>query len=731
MSFLTKSYDVFKKTVLVLMVLFVATLFVGAVIMTSSLRFDYEFDTVILIFFWVLFALQLYWIIKILYRYFDRAAKKSPKSQNRIAAVMLLAMAVGLGLVIAAIRYIPATDSFDDVETALLLLDKGKLDPNHMSYTCMGWFKNNYLLVILFSWLFRLFFAVGIHDILLPMFIINALCILLCAWLTWLSVKECFGAVNANKTLLLLVLNPVFYGIVEWVYSMTLALPIFSGILYCLIRAYKAKSLVGELVFGGILGLLTVLGYFIRVTSLFPLCAALVMIVFLVSKKKIYRKALVSGVAFLAAFAALWCCLTPVIDGVFGELKDRNLPVSYWLSFGAHDDGTFNNAGKDLAAANQIEDPAERSAFCTRQTVDYYKQNGVAKTIALWTVKNVVTFSDGYSTIHGRLSCGEINSDFFYLFSMPQRSLVETFADVHRVLLLFGILVLLIQIVRRKTALSESVFLLILTFFGAQVFYAFWESKGIYSAQFLPAMSVLAALGLSKINDNALFTKLWEKPKRRFAACGFYSVFCIAVCTMLLVAFGRLGDMDYGRIFGRGDTKHVPITAEKTIEQDFYCEKPFNHFCFPLKKLDESALANYKISVLDEQNTVLDSCLLSDENRIEVSNKPGQEITIDVLFDNSFSGGHYRVRLDKLNPEKGSIGFCAKNCYYIGSYRGERTVDGKGGFAGDLTMNVSYRVYKPYFALLPRLLIVAVFAAWSVGLSIGAVRCFGRNTKKE
>ncbi len=731
MSLLTKTYDVFKKAVVALMILFVSVLFVGSWFTASQVKLGANFHTVLLVFFWILLVLQLYCFIKWMYRFFERADEKSHRNSSVIAAVMLLLMAAGLGVVIATIRYIPATDSFDDVETAMILWKNGKLIPEHMSYPHMELFKNNYLMTLMFSWLFQLLSAVGIGDYLLPMFIINAVCILLCAWLTWLSVKECFGIVKANKTLLLLVLNPVFYGIVEWVYSMTLALPIFSGILYCLIRAYKAKSLVGELVFGGILGLLTVLGYFIRVTSLFPLCAALVMAVFLVFKKKIYRKALISGVAFLAAFTALWLCLTPAIDRVFSETKKRNLPIGNWLAMGAHGDGSMNVVGDDIKNAYNIEDPAERSKFCNDLAIRYYKENGIWETLRLWGYKNIVTFSDGYSSIHSRLSSGEVKSDFFYFFCKPQHNLFKIYADAFRVLTLFMIMVLLVRVIRRKTV-QESVFAFILTFFGALVFYAFWESKNIYSAQFLPVIFTLAMLGFDEINDTSLFTKLLEKKKIRYAVSGGYAVAAMTVGLITTLVLGEYAVLDFGRVLGIVDANHTPITSvNHTIEQDFYSEKEFNYFRFPLKELNKDALSNYTISVLDENGNTVDGCLLSDETFVKLREYEDGTACVNVLFNNVFSGGHYRVRLEKTDTEKGTIEFCSKKSYYIDTYRGELTVDGKGGYVGDLTMDVSYNVHRPYFRAPAQILFFVLYAAWAAGCYLAAVRCFYKNVKRE
>lgn len=107
--------------------------------------------------------------------------------------------------------------------------------------------------------------------------------------------------------------------------------------------------------------------------------------------------------------------VSTVKDRYFGEIQDQNYPILYWISMGSHGSGDLVSNGEEKAILEKYETADERSNAFLKRTIDNYKQLGISGTADLWVRKTLTTWADGYSTVHNRMSHGEIQN---YLYEL-------------------------------------------------------------------------------------------------------------------------------------------------------------------------------------------------------------------------------------------------------------------------------------------------------------------------
>lgn len=647
-------------------------------------------NTPVLFAFGVIVALQLFVIIRALFRLVDKIEyDASKKSHYLIPVVCFCIMAVVFIILMCVMQPRPITDSYDDLDTAAWIASHGAVDVDNYHIKYMGAFSNNYTLTLIFAVILKVLPFLQMSGILMVLTLMNAVAILVAIFLMWLILKECVGIRAANKALILCTFNPIYYCLVFWIYSLTFSLPVMMGIVYVAIRIYKCIDIKKkEVLLEIFLGILIVVGYELRPTNVFPVIAMVLALPLVLSKHHVLKKILRSGIVALIAAVVLSVTVSTVKDRYFGEIQDQNYPILYWISMGSHGSGDLVSNGEEKAILEKYETADERSNAFLKRTIDNYKQLGISGTAELWVRKTLTTWADGYSTVHNRMSHGEIQNYLYELIGGTHRQLFYIYCQAYRFLIVLGVVLFCLNGSRKKKG-DVLYYIMFLSLAGGIAFYMLWEAKNIYSAAFLLPMIILAQEGIGTLSKN-IFTVPQVRERRRF----INSLYVLSIVLVSMISFHLYGTeetFNFYRINTMYNSREsTDLEMKEEICQDFYTEKAFNRIVL-MADTDEDGkyISDYTISILDSHQQLLF------EKTIKPSDIKDRRITVD--FNKTQCDNHYYVIIKKNYPVFGDIHFYIRNTYFLDSYKGKLEVDGNKAYVNDLNMDVIYSVEQPYF----------------------------------
>ncbi len=659
--------------------------------------------------FFMVFGLFLTWQLILLVRQVFRWINGIDDTRKQAVITGILFLICFL-ISISVVMFVPArptTDSFDDLDTAYYVWKNGPVQKDLVHMPLIKAFGNNYMLILFFAQVLKVFFPL-IHTsegMLAFLHIMNVGVLLLATFLTWTFVYLLRGIKAANRVLFLCVINPLYYGILVWIYSLLYSLPIMMGILLVALLLYRSKSKLHIVLLSCILGCLVSAGYECRPTAVFPYIALVFAGTMFLLQRRQVKKILLCGVLSLMVIAATETAMSNVKNYYFAEAKPGNYPIYYWLSMGSHGTGGIGTNQEEEEIVKSKLSTEEKSDLLKQNMIDNYKNNGILGTLRLWNRKMCVTWADGYASLNGRMSYGEIGTDLQDYMGGNHKQIFMLYAQAYRILLCIGFLLFGIKYLRCRQMRIDR-FIVLLSVLGGIAFYWIWEMKDIYSAAFLLLWIMLAEEGINEEKIPGLV--VLRKNRMTMAA---YFMVVIVMCAGWVYISRSVCSFEYMRICSNVNRRiKKTIKQADRIDQTFYSDKPFNEIIvFAQCNKKPSAVSGYSLRITDSKDTVL----LSEE----IGADDIQDGRITLRFDDiSGKNQPFHLSIEKEETEKKNLFFSTKNPYFIDAYRGELYIDSKLQ-PGDLTMNVVYasteHFMKPW--------IVAVFSLIYVFFSIGVV----------
>ncbi len=225
---------------------------------------------------------------QVLFAAIDRMSRRRRMVCAACLFAVMIAVYVGM---ISVLHIVPRNDSHSLLDQALYMArtDTNILHPDSVYVTYFSKYGNNYLLTLFFVWFFRGMDALGVTDLYRAVYILNAACLVVGCIFSCLIARRMRGGATAVKVLVLFVCNPVYYIMTFWVYSNTLSVPFAMILFYLGVCLYQIENPKQKLLLGCIGAVVTVLGYQIRPTAIFPVLAFLVGWFFYVMPKLRHR----------------------------------------------------------------------------------------------------------------------------------------------------------------------------------------------------------------------------------------------------------------------------------------------------------------------------------------------------------------------------------------------------------------------------------------------------------
>ncbi len=666
-----------------------------------------------------------------------------------VPAVLIGLFVLGEGIMLRMFYVLPNTDTCVVEDCAMALL-KGLIQTidEHSSY--FWFYGNNYLQVLLTKALFSLMYTVGWQDYYAFLNIVNAACLAAFTVLTWMAARQILGPRRACIALLLLVINPVWYCLTFWTYTTTMSLPVMAGIFYLGIRLIRSKSRRCSVLTGLGLGVLTIFGYYLRPTSVFPTIALLVVGICHMKKDRFHvRKLACAGIAFVILAGAAFVCVKSEINASVADTS-KNYPVTHWLMIASQGNGALTT--EDNLYTSQFENTEEMRAANLAVIKERLQEMGPADFILMMLKKLGTTWSDGSHGFTGRLTQDTLFTGLYPYLAEGKTDAVLLYSQCYHIVLFFmTCLVCFLQIKRKSWDAGLQMAGVVL--FGGILFYFFWETKNVYSVPFLSYCCILAADGFS-----CRFMEMAESRSGQIAqkktAGRTEGRFRNAVIRMLsrrnrkhlyytasvLTIFLTLtaGVLQYGNYTSvmRENISYVLRTVtdfpsgtisncsakDKTIEQTFYAAAGFDHIELRADAVSVETDASYKVSLLTDAGETLF------EQSVTAENIDGGFICLS--FDEVEPDGRtgYLIRIEAESPGgQDSISWYYRSLMALDGYDGVLSVNGTEK-QGDLFVSV-YRVSESPYTTSVRyvgILVVLLLAEAAVFLSNGK-KLYGDN----
>lgn len=641
--------------------------------------------------------------------------KSKDKTVSRLTFLLFTIYLVGMIVVLYSFDVLPMTDSFrvEDQSLAIALGDMDQIDAAPGTY--FGKFSNNNLLVLIFIVFYKFLSAVGIENVNYASILLNAVMLLLGEILCYLGVKKLFDNRLACKYLALSVINPIMYMTAPWVYSLSFCMPLMGGVFYLGACIYKQKNKYRLIFQSSGIGVLTVLGYFIRPVVVIVFIGYVVCLLLWMTKDK--RKLLKSAVSLVSCvvfMAVTYFSVSAAIKKIYPD-DSSTFPLTHWVMMGLHGDGTLD-----------VNDAVYTMSYDTKEEKVQAHIEEIKRTLKSYTpltftehllVKFQKTWGSADSNFAERLQQVNKYTKLHNYIAGDKNIAFLTYCTAYRMAIyILGIIGLLYMLFKRRKA--NSMFLPVIIIFGAIVFYLIWEAKESYCIPFLFLLVLLGANGGSTVAKAKFNLRKMCKVMMPVCMC-----LTVALSVINFTTFS-LEEREYQDLSVKCNNEsgwtYVSNVAEKNneITQQFYTSKSFNSIAMYCKPLSGHAL--YDVMIFDSENKML--------AKQQVSKKNINGSFLTVKFPTIKSSGNrpqYTVRISPLDDSKqDSIAFVTYRYLRLSGYDGSMKIGGTD-VLGDLRMNV----YRSYTGVQLRPILYLLATIVLLGIQVAALVCICKRRK--
>lgn len=627
------------------------------------------------------FTVVLTVVIYVIFKVINGCDEKKLKYIKYASAFVMLVLQI---ILIATIDIIQKTDPFITNDQALAIA-KGTetfVDGNSEYFKAYG---NNYFVAVVTAYFYKFLMFFGISNFNLIFEILNVLMIDLAVIILYRTVKIAFGDKRAVKVLLLSVLNPMNYVMIFWFYTATYSLPLMVGIVYLAIstwKNYESTNSRNYLKMAGI-GILTVVGYFLRPTVLIPFIAVVICFVLTLKlNKKTLLKALTFALVFLVTSML---CYTLIHHQVYKYVEDDsdNFPMTHWVMMGLHEEGRVNMPDQEYTRS--FEGKAAKEEANIKEIKSTLDELGVRGFLRHLSEKIKVTWTDGTGDYFERMQQSN-NPGKIYDWVFGQRSgFLDVFFQVYRALMLgLAALGLLKQVLSKK---YDTSFLFSLTLLGGIVFYLIWEAKEAYSLPFIPFLLVLSCFGMDIFCDSTEKIKVSYRRKIVIALTLVLQV--VTLITGLKYQTGFTQDEFWWRdIVVKSDNASYMefVGADKEqleIQQNFYAKKNFNQIEIACQ-LNEDKYNVYTLELISDGEKLAEATISPDKVQ-------DNKVTFSTGLQIPEGEQKYTLRIKAVETSQ-AIAWGMHTYKETDVYRGEAYINGEEKKM-DLYMNV-FNSYK-------------------------------------
>lgn len=570
------------------------------------------------------------------------------------------------------------TDSFmvSDQSLSLALGIDKEFDQSKWYYSI---YKNNNLLTILISWLYKGIVAAGLLNCSGKIFcLINICCVDLSIVFLCLAAKAESGEALATKTLFLSMLNPMNYVLIHWFYSLVLSLPLMTTPVYLALRHDKRRT---SWVW---ISLIAVFGYYLRPTVLIPIIAVILVSVAKERKAVRVKEMLINFALAVVPGTLLFVMLKALTDSYITD-SSRYLPMIHWYMMGMHSQGEA--IADDIAYIGSL--PSSKIMFDEALgNIRWTRTLYTPKTFAIHQLRKLAyTWSDGSCNYRLGLYTDHNLSRAYQWICGEKEDFLLLYCQVYRIAVYCLSLISIIK--QLKEPRTNGRFLAALALFGGICFYMLWEAKPIYCVPFLPFAVFLASDGCSLLSCDEK-----KRPAVSLGLCGLSIVATLLAGIVYYKPFVETGRLfnEYALFTEGYGFELYSDAAGGEIKQTFTVRKPFNEVLIECRVTDENGVS--LISVCDDAGGILTS------GKITASKISGDYYIVQM--DATLPGGNFSIAVEDESP---GIEYVYMRAKTLSQYEGDATRNGEP--IPDLNIRVRETCFGTYMTAAPYVLLFA------------------------
>lgn len=615
---------------------------------------------------------------------------------------------------------IPITDAYKSLDAALSLL-AGNITKIDDFGSYFSYYGNNYYVVLLFKKLSQIMYGWGLSDIYMFLFVFNALCIWVSVFLAWLSARLLLGERKSCFVLVLIVINPVFFGCIFWIYTLTFSMPIMMGILYLSIKLFLDDRRFVILAASGGIGILTVAGYYLRPTAVFPFIALIIVGVCSIRKCVHMKKAGIMTVAFLLCAGLSFGYVKSKIDFYTADTT-RNLPVTHWIMMGLEGDGQFNGLDEKFSMSFPDKESAEENNI--RVIKERINNMGFIGLVKHSVRKLWVTWGDGSHGFMDRLKQDTKFSKMYTFLAEGKTDAIILYCQIyHIVLLVLALMACILNIRLRNWSMGMQI--VGITVFGGIIFYLLWESKNVYSIPFLMFAAIMASEGMPVLVQDKIKDIKWRE---RIIKGSLLMVIILTGMAAVLqyrnfTSVLRTNRQYTVNMYSNPSCEKIIDVSKNNryIQQTFYATSAFNKIYIRANQVNNSSdEKKYRVELKDLNGTVLAS---REVGGPDIETRNGKKATDGYICLNFATiqpkvKKEYVICISSLYAEnEDSLTWWYRKAEMLDNYKGIFSIDHQEN-RGDLFIVVSMETEATYTSPFIYVLTIVILILLEIGMLI-------------
>lgn len=356
-----------------------------------------------------------------------------------------------------------------------------------------GKFPNNIPYYWLLCGFFSLLHLFGVNQFMLPLLLLNSLCISVSLWFVYDMARRLLGTKWAWMILLLGMASPALLLYVPIAYTDTLTMPFVCGAawLWILAReAYQAGRMQKTMCYAGLAGVTAALGASLKVTVAILWIAFALDVLLFWSDRARWKSFLVGSVAFVLVLQGT----TALARSAMPKYDVEKIPYTHWIMMGLHEDGNYWDADYELTLSYPTYE--ERVAFHKQEIPRRIQEMGPIGFLDHIREKLSFMLSDGTYYAPCKLNRGPVKPSVWHEFVVQggkYAGFLYYFADGMQLCLLLGCA---LGSWRAAKNGDHRLTVFRVALFGMVLFLLIWENRSRYLVHYLPLFLLCAGAGL-------------------------------------------------------------------------------------------------------------------------------------------------------------------------------------------------------------------------------------------
>lgn len=457
---------------------------------------------------YILVSLLILIVWFILYKLTSKVFEKISKRKKIILYIITLTLIFSIQILVAFILDVPLGWDFKFIYTQArdFVMERVPISMSGNPYY-FQYFPNNIFLYCILVILFSIGKLINITDFICIGVTVNIIIIFLTILFTFLYIQKKFGNKNAYFSLITFLFFIPLFLYIPIFYSDTFSI-IFIPLLLYISTFFEEDSKIKRIIAYCIFGILTFIGYKIKMTVIFiPL--SIIISNFLSKNYKVMITTSISIAVSILTFGSLFSHIFIEKDILHIKIDDYgSIPYTHWIMMGI-EDKDYDNSGRNSYGGYNYDDYLKTQSFTTNKEASKFhikeignriKKYGIIGYLNYLTKKAVNAWGDGNYFAAIKLKWENYNSGSL-------QKIISGNDNYHIMIYLncavqFAFLLLLIYSFARSIKRKDDNLIVIqLSISMLFIFLLFWENRSRYLYNYIPLFVIIVTNGVEKINQ--------------------------------------------------------------------------------------------------------------------------------------------------------------------------------------------------------------------------------------